>query len=204
MPCKDGTNDVELYTSNTTGPILSILDRVTAEPEISRDNLENSLMRNGVLTATGRKQLLNAVYGREPDPSDQKDRRTGFTGSKADKDRFFRHHLGNKVLRGWLPGKKLRMGSGLHYENEGDKNAYVYADIEDEDGKETMVLGQVEKQFVDPQPAPSHTFCSLAFPDTKLVGAFQLTNTGYVTEGSLRQRAHTCMDEPRAQASRLL
>ena len=58
---------MELYTSNTTAPILSILRRISAEPEVARDDLENSLMRNKVLTALQRKQLLNAVYGNEPD-----------------------------------------------------------------------------------------------------------------------------------------
>ena len=67
MPSKDKGEHVELYTSNTTAPILSILRRISAEPEVARDDLENSLMRNKVLTALQRKQLLNAVYGNEPD-----------------------------------------------------------------------------------------------------------------------------------------
>ena len=51
-------------------------------------------MRNNVLTAYGRKKLLNAVYGKEPDPKDYYDQRIGFTGKNADKDKFFRQHLG--------------------------------------------------------------------------------------------------------------
>jgi hypothetical protein len=141
MPRKDNLGHVELYTSKTTEPILSILNRVTSEPEVARDNLENSLMRNGVLTAYGRKHLLNAVYGKEPDPNDYYDKRIGFTGKSADQDRFYRQHLGNKLLRGWVPGKIVKKG-GIHYENEGDLRAYEYGDVEEEDGK-TVHVGQV-------------------------------------------------------------
>jgi hypothetical protein len=144
MPSRNMGGNVELYTSNTTAPILSILNQVTAEPEVLRDDLENSLMRNRVLSALGRQQLLNAVYGREPDPTDFYDQRTGYTGKIADKDRFFRQHLGNKVLRGWVPGRRLKKGAGIHYENEGDFKAYEYADIEAEDeSKNNPMLGQV-------------------------------------------------------------
>jgi len=141
MPRKDDLN-VEIYTSNTTGPILSMLSRVTAEPEVARIDLENSMMRKGFLTAFGRKQLLDAVYGIEPDPNDHKNKRTGFTARAVDKDRFFRHHLGNKMLRGWMPGKRIKKGAGKHYENEGNARAYLYADVEEEDAKGS-VLGQV-------------------------------------------------------------
>ena len=152
MPSRDGGGNVELFTSNTTAPILSILNQVTAEPEVARDDLENSLMRNGVLSALGRKQLLNAVYGKEPDPNDKHDQRTGFTGKNADKDRFFRQHLGNKVLRGWAPGRRVKKGAGIHYENEGNAKAYVYADIEVEDeAKAAPMLGQV----LGPRPRPA-------------------------------------------------
>ena len=109
-------------------------------------------MRNGVLSALGRKQLLNAVYGKEPDPNDKHDQRTGFTGKNADKDRFFRQHLGNKVLRGWAPGRRVKKGAGIHYENEGNAKAYVYADIEVEDeAKAAPMLGQV----LGPRPRPA-------------------------------------------------
>ena len=54
MPHKDDGN-VEIYTSNTTAPILSMLNKVTAEPEVLRNDLENSMMRKGLLTAFGRK-----------------------------------------------------------------------------------------------------------------------------------------------------
>jgi len=72
MPRKGGGEHVELYTSNTTASILSMLNKVTAEKEVAREDLENSIMRNHVITAFGRKQLLNAVYGKEPDPATRK------------------------------------------------------------------------------------------------------------------------------------
>ena len=142
MPHKDDGN-VEIYTSNTTAPILSMLNKVIAEPEVLRNDLENSMMRKGLLTAFGRKQLLDAVYGIEPDPSDYRNKRTGFTGRASDKDRFFRHHLGNKVLRCWVPGKRVKKGAGLHYANEGNATAYAFADVEEEDAKDSSILGQV-------------------------------------------------------------
>ena len=142
MPHKDDAS-VEIYTSNTTAPILSMLNKVTAEPEVARNDLENSMMRKGLLTAYGRKQLLDAVYGIEPDPDDYKSKRIGFTGRVSDKDRFFRHHLGNKVLKCWAPGKRVKKGAGLHYENEGNATAYLYADVEEEDAKDARILGQV-------------------------------------------------------------
>ena len=150
VPNKEVDARVELYTSNTTAPILSIMNRVSAEPAVPRLDLENSLMRNKVLTAFGRKQLLDGVYGREPDPKDYRDVRTGFTGKHADKDRFFRYHLGNKVVRGWVPGKRVRKGAGLHWENEGVKSAYEYADVEDEDGDAKFGQGPATRKEVTP------------------------------------------------------
>jgi hypothetical protein len=48
------------------------------------------------------------------------------------------------VLRGWVPGRRLKKGAGIHYENEGDFKAYEYADIEAEDeSKNNPMLGQV-------------------------------------------------------------
>jgi len=146
MPRKGGGEHVELYTSNTTASILSMLNKVTAEKEVAREDLENSMMRNRVITAFGRKQLLNAVYGKEPDPSNRHDRRTGFTGKLADKDKFFRHHLGTKLVRGWVGGNKLKRGSGIHYENEGNNQAYLYADRDEENDNGMLVPGQVGDQ----------------------------------------------------------
>lgn len=156
MPHKDDGN-VEIYTSNTTAPILSMLNKVTAEPEVLRNDLENSMMRKGLLTAFGRKQLLDAVYGIEPDPSDYKNKRTGFTGRASDKDRFFRHHLGNKVLRCWVPGKRVKKGAGLHYANEGNATAYVFADVEEEDAKDSSILGQVKLTARDAHATTPYT-----------------------------------------------
>ena len=45
-----------------------------------------------------RLQILDALYGLEPDPTDPALKRIGLTGNQADKDRFLRKILGKKVV----------------------------------------------------------------------------------------------------------
>ena len=47
------------------------------------------------------------------------------------------------MTRNWIPGKAIKKGAGIHYENEGNKKAYIYANVEKYDSEATHIFGQV-------------------------------------------------------------
>jgi hypothetical protein len=71
------------------------------------------------------------------------------------------------VTRNWIPGKAIKKGAGIHYENEGNKKAYIYANVEKYDSEVTHIFGQVSAHTTISPGIWVHT--KLPFCYTKVV-----------------------------------